>query len=66
MDFDALSLGLDGECFFVDQGGYSVTLRAEPTPDNFGYRGILNMRETQCAVETMAPSLVLMSSAWLI
>ena len=67
MDFDALNLSLDGECYFVEDGGYAFTVRAEPTPDNFGYQGIMAMRETQCAVGGVASSLVLfVSSAWLV
>ena len=47
---DLASLALDSDCFFVEEGGYSLQLEAEETGGGGQVSVILRVEESQCAV----------------
>ena len=49
--FDITSLSLDSECYFLDQGGFTLVLEEQSTGSPGGDLDIvLRMEDTQCAV----------------
>ena len=56
-ELDIPSLTLDSECYFEDQGGYSLSLREEAgSPGELGI--LITFEDTQCAVATTASQLL--------